>query len=91
MKSNRMFLSPEESKAFYISKEEVPSEGEGTLDNLTFAVKDVIDIKGQKTGCGNPTWLSSHPASQKHASCVQQLLTSGARCLGKTILGELFW
>ncbi|MEO8964679.1 MAG: amidase family protein [Gammaproteobacteria bacterium] len=91
MKSGRMFVSPEEGKredSFYITKKEVSPECEGSLDNLTFAVKDVIDIKGQKTSCGNPTWLNYHPASQKHAYCVQQLLTSGAKCFGKTILGE---
>ncbi len=32
--------------------------------------------------------MSYHPVSKKHAYCVQQLLSSGATCLGKTILGE---
>ena len=60
----------------------------GILDNLTFAVKDVIDIKGQKTSCGNPTWLKQQFASEVHAICVEQLLASGATCIGKTVLGE---
>ena len=26
----------------------------GTLSGLTFAVKDIIDVEGHITGCGNP-------------------------------------
>lgn len=60
----------------------------GILDNLTFAAKDVIDIKGQKTSCGNPTWLSQQLTCEVHAICMEQLLGSGATCIGKTVLGE---
>jgi amidase len=63
--------------------------GSGPLDGLRFAVKDVIDIAGFKTGCGNPTWRDSHPAAVVHAVCVEQLLRAGARCVGKTICDEL--
>jgi amidase len=73
---------------FILPKVEIFPEHEGSLDGLTFAVKDVINIKGQKTSCGNPTWLSHHSASQQHARCIQQLLANGAKCLGKTVLGE---
>ena len=71
-----------------INKSHVMPTRKGILDNLTFAVKDVIDIKGQKTSCGNPTWLSHQLICEVHAICVEQLLASGAICLGKTVLGE---
>ncbi|MDP3268068.1 MAG: amidase family protein [Legionella sp.] len=71
-----------------INKINVKPTGNGILDKLTFAVKDVIDIKGQKTSCGNPTWLSQQLICDVHAICIEQLLASGAMCLGKTVLGE---
>jgi amidase len=46
-------------------------------------------VAGFKTGCGNPAWRDSHPAAVVHAVCVEQLLLSGARCVGKTICDEL--
>ena len=33
----------------------------GSLRGLTFAVKDVFDIAGHRTGNGNPVWLETHP------------------------------
>lgn len=60
----------------------------GNLSNLTFAVKDCIDIKDKVTGFGNPTWANTHPKAIAHAVCVEQLLLSGATCLGKTITDE---
>jgi amidase len=75
-------------KSVFISKVNVNPTRKGVLDNLTFAVKDVIDIKGQKTSCGNPTWLSQQLVCEVHAICIEQLLASGAMCVGKTVLGE---
>lgn len=60
----------------------------GLLDNLTFAVKDCIDVKDKATGFGNPSWLNTHPSAVANAVCVEQLLLSGATCLGKTITDE---
>lgn len=62
---------------------------EGMLNGLTFAVKDLIDIGGEVTGCGNPTWAKTHPKAAVNALCVDQLLYEGAVCLGKTITDEL--
>ena len=61
----------------------------GPLDSLTFAVKDVIDISGCKTGFGNPTWRDTHPPAAATAVCVEQLLAAGGRCIGKTVTEEL--
>jgi amidase len=32
--------------------------GRGVLDGRTFAVKDLIDVAGTRTGGGNPGWLA---------------------------------
>jgi hypothetical protein len=31
----------------------------GPLAGASFAVKDIIDVAGTITGCGNPDWLAS--------------------------------
>ena len=60
----------------------------GLLDGLTFAVKDNIDVGGYKTSFGSKPWSSEHKAPVYNAICVEQLLTVGATCLGKTIADE---
>src|SRR5207244_11745158 len=81
-------ISVAQSSAFLTTFELQPT-GSGMLDGLCFAVKDVIDVAGWKTGCGNPTWRDSHPPAIANAVCVEQLLRAGARCVGKTISCEL--
>ena len=76
------------SKAF-MSEFKLPPYQSGTLDGLTFAVKDIIDIKDHLTGGGNPDWAKTHPKAIEHAICVDQLLAEGAECIGKTISDEL--
>lgn len=61
----------------------------GLLNGLTFAVKDLIDIKGWVTGAGNPDWALSQAPALTHATVVQQLLEEGASVCGKTITDEL--
>lgn len=61
----------------------------GVLDGLRFAVKDLIDVAGHRTGCGNPTWRETHPPAAFHAVCVEQLLAAGAECIGKTVTDEV--
>lgn len=63
--------------------------GRGALDGLTFAVKDLIDVEGRRTGGGNPDWLAAAPTASRHAAAVAALLAAGARCTGKTITDEL--
>ena len=52
-------------------------------------MKDLIDVAGHRTGCGNPTWLATHPPATVSAICVEQLLAAGAQCEGKTITDEI--
>ena len=61
----------------------------GRLSLLTFAVKEVYDVKGFVTGAGNPTWKSSHPVAQKTAPAVEILLNEGATMIGKTVSDEM--
>src|SRR5438874_8625243 len=84
----RSTITADESNAF-VTRFDLSPTGSGPLNGLCFAVKDVIDVAGCKTGCGNPTWRDSHPTAAAHAVCVEQLLRAGARCVGKTICDEL--
>lgn len=60
----------------------------GHLDGLTFAVKDNIDIEGYKTSYGSKPWSSAHKTAVYNALCIEQLLSAGATCTGKTIADE---
>ena len=61
----------------------------GALSGLRFAVKDLIDIAGWPTGCGNPDWARTHAAATDNAPVVEALLVAGAEVCGKTITDEL--
>ena len=62
---------------------------EGKLSSLTFAVKELYDVKGFVTGAGNPRWKNTHPVAQTTAPAVEMLLNEGATLLGKTISDEM--
>src|SRR3990167_7260520 len=62
---------------------------EWKLSSLTFAVKELYDVKGFVTGAGNPRWKSTHPVAQMTAPVVEMLLNEGATLLGKTISDEM--
>lgn len=79
---------PEETGAF-IETFTIAPTNPGVLDGLRFAVKDLIDIGGYKTSCGNPTWRDTHPIAAANAVCVDQLLAAGGTCIGKTVTDEL--
>ncbi len=55
-----------EGRAF-VQEIEVDPTGSGPLAGLSFAVKDLIDIGGYKTGCGNPSWRYTHPPATVNA------------------------
>jgi amidase len=86
-----MFAKDDEanaSKAF-VETFVIEPKGSGPLDGLKFAVKDLMDVAGHKTSCGNPGWRDSHPVAVANAVCVDQLLYAGATCVGKTVTDEL--
>ena len=63
--------------------------GSGSLDGLTFAVKDLIDVTGAPTGAGNPDWLKEQGNATTSAPVVNALLDVGATMVGKTVTDEL--
>lgn len=62
---------------------------EGPLEDTTFAAKDIIDVAGHVTGCGNPDWARTHEPAAATASSIQRCLEAGATFVGKTITEEL--
>ena len=61
----------------------------GPLSGLSFAVKDLFDVAGDVTGCGNPDWAASHEIPETDASAVDALRSAGATLTGKTITDEI--
>jgi amidase len=68
---------------------ELDGMSDGPLRGLSFAVKDVFDIAGYRTGNGNPVWLETHAPAGRTASSVECLLAAGARMIGKTHTDEM--
>jgi amidase len=63
--------------------------GSGPLSGLTFAAKDLFDVAGFVTGCGNPDWAATHEPAKADAWAVDALLNAGAALTGKTITDEI--
>lgn len=61
----------------------------GQFAGLRLAVKDIYDVKGLRTGCGNPQKYAEASPATATASAVQAVLDSGARFIGKTQTDEL--
>jgi amidase len=61
----------------------------GPLNGLTFAVKDLIDVAGTRTGSGNLDWLRTQSCAATSAPAVEALLAAGATLSGKTVTDEL--
>lgn len=59
------------------------------LSDLTFAVKDIIDVEGCRTGCGNPDWLRTHGPAERSAPVVEKLIAAGGTMTGKTVTEEM--
>jgi amidase len=60
----------------------------GPLAGLTFLAKDIIDVAGFVTGCGNPDYAKAQAPAKAHAWAVQRLLDAGAQLIGRTITDE---
>lgn len=63
--------------------------GEGPLSGCTLAVKDIFDLAGHTTGCGNPDKQTESGPAAATAPAVKALLDAGARFIGKTQTDEL--
>ena len=60
----------------------------GPLQGVRFAAKDIYDVAGHVTGCGNPDWARSQAPASDHAWAVRALLEAGAHLVGKAITDE---
>ena len=80
---------PMPATAFCLPLVTLAPTGTGCLDGLRLAVKDVFDVAGHVTGCGNPDWQRTHAPASVTASAVAALLASGATLVGKTVTDEL--
>ncbi len=67
---------------------DIPGRPGGPLEGIRFAAKDIYDVAGHVTGCGNPDWRRGHAPAERHAAAVQALLDAGARLAGKVITDE---
>lgn len=68
---------------------DVMGAGDGPLRGLTFVAKDLFDIAGLVTGCGNPDWARTHEPARRDAWAVRAWLDAGGRLVGKAITDEL--
>jgi amidase len=86
-------ISPQYRSAFvpHDLPEPIAGAAGGSLVGLTAAIKDMYDITGYTAGCGNPTWLETHPPAEHTAGAVQRILDAGATVIGKTICDEFFF
>lgn len=66
----------------------VAAAAAGPLSGMHFAVKDVIDVAGYPTGCGNPIKLATSGIRDVTAPVAAQLLAAGAHFVGKTQTDE---
>ena len=65
--------------------------GAGPLAGRRFAVKDLYDVAGQRTGGGSPEWLACHAPAETTAPIVTRLLDAGADLIGRTVCDEFFY
>ncbi len=87
-----MLLAADPARAF-MPYPAVAVEGaaHGPLQSLSFGVKDIFDVAGYRTGCGNPVKLAESPVAREHAPPVAALLAAGGLFVGKTHTEELAW
>jgi len=67
----------------------IAGASDGSLRGKSFVLKDIFDVKGFKTGFGNPAWLNTHPLATHTNSSVERLLHAGASLRGKSHCDEL--
>lgn len=66
-----------------------PHVSSGPLAGVRLAVKDIFDVAGYPTGCGNPHMLALSGIKTDSAPAVQALLQAGAQFVGKVYTDEL--
>src|SRR5262245_40397488 len=61
----------------------------GPLVGTTFVAKDLYDVRGYRTGAGNPDWERTHEPAARTAPAIERLLAAGATLVGKSCTDEL--
>ena len=64
---------------------------DGPLRGLTFAVKDMYAILGQRVSGGSPAWLAAQSPATANSAVVQRILDAGGTVIGKTVCDEFFY
>ena len=82
-------LAIDAQNAFADQRPKIPGTKAGVLQGLSFAAKDLFDVAGHVTGCGNPVWARTHSPAAKTASAIERLVREGASLVGKTHTDEL--
>jgi amidase len=67
----------------------IEGAAQGPLKGVTFGVKDLYDVAGQRTGAGNLDRLAEQEPATRNAWAVQALLDAGAVAIGRTITVEM--
>lgn len=62
---------------------------QGPLKDLSFAVKDLFDVEGSLTACGNPDRLRDDGVAVATAPSVVAVMAAGAQLIGKTHTDEV--
>ncbi len=87
-------MSPQTYRSCFVPhdlKSPIRGAASGPLAGLSAVVKDMYDIAGERTGCGNPDWLATHAPATRNCPPVQKILDAGATITGKTICDEFFY
>ncbi len=72
-------------------KQNIQITKSGKLSNMTFLCKDMCNIKGFKTSCGNPDFYKNSSKAKENAPFLDKILNEGATLEGITICDEFFY
>lgn len=61
---------------------------EKPLAGVRIGIKDIYDIKGLRTSCGNRAWYWLYPPASNTATPVQHLIDAGAVIIGKMLTSQ---
>ena len=72
-------------------EKEIFISNSGSLSGMTFLCKDMCDIKGFKSSCGNPDFYKHSIEALDYAPFLKKILNEGAILKGITICDEFFY
>ena len=72
-------------------EKEICITNSGSLSGMTFLCKDMCDIKGFKSSCGNPDFYKHSIKALDYAPFLKKILNEGAILKGITICDEFFY